>query len=187
MPPDNVGRERQTLEQSLTKLGVDFVDLWLVHWPPNRQATPAAWEQFVQARSDGLARSIGVSNYSLGQIDELSQATGVTPEVNQIRWGTSIYDPSVASGLEQRGVVLEGYSPFKASNLDDPTLTRIASDYDASAAQIIVAWHVAHNFVVIPKSVRQERIVANAAGAKIELNADEVAALDDLSGGRRTS
>ena len=66
--------------------------------------------------------SIGVSNYSLDQIDELTQATGVTPAVNQIRWGPRIYDPAVVTGLDQRGVVLEGYSPFKASNLDDPTL-----------------------------------------------------------------
>jgi 2,5-diketo-D-gluconate reductase A len=187
MPPDNVGRERGTLEQSLTKLGVDFVDLWLVHWPPNRRATPAAWEEFVRARSDGLTRSIGVSNYSLSQIDELTDATGVTPAVNQIRWGTSVYDPSVVSGLAQRGVVLEGYSPFKTSNLDDPALLEIASRYDASAAQIVVAWHVTHSFVVIPKSVHQERIVANAAGARIELTADEVAKIDDLSGHRRTS
>jgi 2,5-diketo-D-gluconate reductase A len=187
MPPDNVGWERRTLEQSMTKLGVDFVDLWLVHWPPNRQATPAAWQEFVRAREDGLTRAIGVSNYSLSQIDELTEATGVTPEVNQIRWGTSIYDPSVASGLEQRGVVLEGYSPFKASNLDDPALATIAARYDASPAQIVVAWHVAHRFVVIPKSVHRERIVANAAGAKIDLTAEEVAAIDDLSGGRRSS
>jgi 2,5-diketo-D-gluconate reductase A len=187
MPPDNVGRERRTLEDSLTKLGVDFVDLWLVHWPPNRQAAPTAWEEFVRARDDGLARSIGVSNYSLSQIDELTEATGVTPEVNQIRWGTSIYDPSVVSGLEQRGVVLEGYSPFKASNLDDATLATIAARHDATTAQIVVAWHVAHGFVVIPKSARQERIVANAAGARLELTADEVAAIDDLSGRPRTS
>jgi 2,5-diketo-D-gluconate reductase A len=187
MPPDNVGRERQTLEKSLTKLGVDFVDLWLVHWPPNRQATPSAWEEFIRARSDGLAREIGVSNYSLDQIDELIRVTGAAPAVNQIRWGTSIYDPSVVSGLGERGVVLEGDSPFKASNLDDPTLAAIASRHNASTAQVVVAWHVAHGFVVIPKSARPERIVANAAGAAIELAADEVAAIDDLAGQRRTS
>ena len=181
MPPDNVGRERQTLEESLTKLGVEFVDLWLVHWPPRRQATPEAWEEFIRAREDGLARSIGVSNYSLDQIDQLTQATGVTPAVNQIRWGTSIYDPAVATGLEQRGVVLEGYSPFKASNLDDPTLVSIASSHEATTAQIVIAWHVAHRFVVIPKSVHHERIVANAAGARIELSADELTAIDGLA------
>jgi 2,5-diketo-D-gluconate reductase A len=181
MPPENVGRERRTLEESLSKLGVDFVDLWLVHWPPNRQATPTAWEHFVQARQDGLARSIGVSNYSLDQIDELTEATGVTPEVNQIRWGTSIFDPAVVSGLEQRAVVLEGYSPFRASNLEDERLVAIGSRHGATAAQIVVAWHVAHGFVVIPKSVHPERIVANAAGARIELTADEVAAIDALT------
>ena len=182
MPPDSVGRERQTLEESLTKLGVDFVDLWLVHWPPHRRAAPEAWEEFIRAREDGLARSIGVSNYSLDQIDQLTQATGVTPAVNQIRWGTSIYDTAVVTGLQQRGVVLEGYSPFKASNLDDPTLVSIASSHDATTAQIVIAWHVAHDFVVIPKSVRQERIVANAAGARIELTADQLTAIDGLTG-----
>jgi len=87
----------------------------------------------------------------------------------------------MVSGLEQRGVVLEGYSPFKVSNLRDPTLVSIAGRHDATAAQVIVAWHLAHGFVVIPKSVRRERIVSNAEGARINLTADEVAAIDGLS------
>ncbi len=181
LPPDHAGRERRTLEESLSKLRVDYVDLWLVHWPPNGRAAPRVWEQFVRARQDGLARAVGVSNYSLSQIDELTGVTGVTPEVNQIRWGPSIYDLAVMSGLQQRGVVLEGYSPFKVSNLSDPKLVSIASDHDATPAQVIVAWHIAHGFVVIPKSSHLERIVANAAGARIELTADEVAAIDGLS------
>jgi 2,5-diketo-D-gluconate reductase A len=182
LPPDHGGRERQTIEESLTKLGVDRVDLWLVHWPPNGQASPEVWAKVVEAQQDGLATNIGVSNYSLEQIDELVAATGVTPAVNQIRWSPGIYDPTVAAGLSERGVVLEGYSPFKASNLDDPTLVRIAGEHDATAAQVIVAWHVAHGFVVIPKSVRRERIEANAAGARITLTDDEVAAIDALGG-----
>jgi 2,5-diketo-D-gluconate reductase A len=182
LPPENVGRERQTIEESLSKLGVDHVDLWLVHWPPHRQASPEVWAEVVKAQQDGLATNIGVSNYSLAQIDELTAATGVTPAVNQIRWSPGIYDAAVASGLAERGVVLEGYSPFKASNLDDPTLTRIAEAHDATAAQVIVAWHVAHGFVVIPKSVHRERIEANAAGTRVELSDDEVAAIDALGG-----
>ncbi|SEQ56047.1 aldo/keto reductase [Microlunatus flavus] len=180
LPPDHGGRERQTIEESLTKLGTDHVDLWLVHWPPDGQASPEVWAEVVRAQQDGLATSIGVSNYSLEQIDELTAATGVTPAVNQIRWSPGIYDAAVASGLAERGVVLEGYSPFKASNLDDPTLVRIAEAHDATTAQVIVAWHVAHQFVVIPKSVRRERIEANAAGADIALSSDEVAAIDAL-------
>ena len=181
LPPDNAGRERPTLEESLRKLGTEYVDLWLIHWPPNRQASPPVWEEMIKAQQDGLARSIGVSNYSLDQIDELTAATGVTPAVNQIRWGPMIYDRAVATGLAERGVVLEGYSPFKASNLNDSTLQSIAEAHDATPAQIVVAWHVAHGFVVIPKSSRPERIAANAAGARVELTDDEVAAIDKLS------
>jgi len=181
LPPQHAGRERRTLQDSLTKLRLDYVDLWLVHWPPNGQASPQVWEQLVKARQDSLAMAIGVSNYSLGQIDELTKATGVTPQVNQIRWGPALYEPDMVSGLEQRGVVLEGYSPFKVSNLRDPTLVSIAGRHDATAAQVIVAWHLAHGFVVIPKSVRRERIVSNAEGARINLTADEVAAIDGLS------
>ena len=182
LPPDHIGRERQTIEESLTKLGVEHVDLWLVHWPPNKQASPEVWAEVVKAQQDGLATNIGVSNYSLDQIDELTAATGVTPAVNQIRWSPGIYDATIASGLAERGVVLEGYSPFKASNLDDPTLVRIAEAHDATTAQVIVAWHAAHEFVVIPKSVRRERIEANAAGAQIQLTADEIVAIDGLGG-----
>jgi 2,5-diketo-D-gluconate reductase A len=184
LPPAHAGRERRTLGESLTKLGLDFIDLWLVHWPPNGQAAPGVWQQFIRAQQEGLTKAIGVSNYSLRQIDELIQVTGVVPQVNQIRWGPPLYDAAIVSGLQQRGVVLEGYSPFKVSNLKDPTLVSIATRHDATAAQVIVAWHIAHGFVVIPKSVRRERIAANAAGVQIKLTAEEVAMIDNLSNAR---
>jgi 2,5-diketo-D-gluconate reductase A len=179
--PSHAGREHRTLGDSLAKLGLDYLDLWLVHWPPNGQSAPRVWQQFIRAQQEGLTKAIGVSNYSLRQIDELIQVTGVAPQVNQIRWGPSLYDPTVASGLEQRGVALEGYSPFKVSNLHDPTLVSIAAEHEATTAQVIVAWHIAHGFVVIPKSIRRERIVSNAAGARITLTAEEVAGIDGLS------
>ena len=181
MPPERVGRERQTLEESLTRLGVDHVDLWLVHWPPDGRATPRAWEQFARAQQDGLATSIGVSNYSLAQIDELTAATGVTPAVNQIRWGPMLYDAALAQGLRERGVVLEGYSPLQATALDDPQLQAVAAAHDTTAAAVVIAWHVVHGYVVIPKSARRERIVSNAEAVRLPLTADEVAALDALS------
>jgi 2,5-diketo-D-gluconate reductase A len=181
LPPDHAGRERRTLEESLTKLRLDRVDLWLIHWPPNKQASPAVWGELIDAQQAGLATSIGVSNYSLDQIDELTSATGVSPAVNQIRWAPPIFDAAVVSGLRQRNVVLEGYSPFKVSNLADPTLISIADAHDANTAQVIVAWHVAHGFVVIPKSSKPERIISNAAGAHLQLTDNEIAALDGLS------
>lgn len=180
LPPDAADRVRETIEESLEQLGLDHLDLWLVHWPPNGEARPDVWEQVVQAQADGLTRAVGVSNYSLAQIDELVSATGTTPAVNQVKWSPVEYDRAIADGLSERGVVLEGYSPFKASNLQDPTLVSIAEAHDVDAAQVIVAWHVAHEFVVIPKSSNPERIASNAAGARIELSADEVARIDAL-------
>jgi len=180
LPPDNADRVRETIEESLEQLGLDHLDLWLVHWPPNGEARPDVWAQLVEAQEAGLTKAIGVSNYSLAQIDELIDATGATPAVNQIRWSPAEFDREVADGLRERGVVLEGYSPFKASNLQDPTFVEIAEAHDADAAQVIVAWHVAHEFVVIPKSTNPDRIRSNAAGATLELTADELARIDAL-------
>src|SRR5690606_26589192 len=118
MPPDHVGRERQTLEESLSALGVDRIDLWLIHWPPNGTAGVDSWKVFVPAREEGLVRDIGVSNYSLAQIDELTQAPGVTPAVNQIKWTPFLYAQAIGDGHRERNVVLEGYSPFRAAQLD---------------------------------------------------------------------
>ena len=163
-PAANAGRERRALEQSLARLGRDHVDLWRIHWPPDGRAAPEVWAELVRARQDGLARAIGV-----------------TPEVNQIRWGPLLYDPQEVAGLAVRGVVHEAYSPLKASNLSDPRLVEIAQGHDVSAAQVVIAWHLAHGFMVIPKSARPERIADNAAAVLLPLTADEVAGVDALA------
>lgn len=182
MPPDHAGRERRTIEESVSALGVDHVDLWLVHWPPGGTAGVDSWKAFVQARDEGFAKDIGVSNYSLAQIDELISATGVTPAVNQIRWNPFLYDQSIVDGHRERGVVLEGYSPFRAARLDDPLLGSLAERYGKTVAQIIVRWHVQHQFVVIPKSAQRERIVANVDVRDFELTEEEMSRLDGLGG-----
>jgi 2,5-diketo-D-gluconate reductase A len=181
LPAEHAGRERQTLEESLTKLGVDQIDLWLVHWPPGGKAAPRVWEELVRALEDGLVGAIGVSNYTLEQIDELTAATSVTPAVNQIRWGPGLYDPDLVQGHRERGVVLEGYSPLRATNLDDPVLQDIAAAHGTTTAQVVIAWHVAHGFVVIPKSAQRERIVSNAEAIRIPLTRQQVGAIDALS------
>lgn len=182
-PPDRVGEERAILEQSLSALGVDRLDLWLVHAPGGEDRSDplvSTWEHFVAAQSEGLVTSIGVSNYTVEQIDTLTEATGVRPAVNQIKWSPAHHDPAVAAAHAERGVVLEGYSAFRTSNLDDPVLTEIAEAHDATTAQVIVGWHVAHQWVIIPKSTHAERIRANADGIRIELTDDEVARIDGL-------
>jgi diketogulonate reductase-like aldo/keto reductase len=180
LPSGRAGDVRKTIDESLAALGLDHVDLWLIHWPPNDDARPDVWEQFVAIRDAGLARAIGVSNYDAAQIDEITEATGVAPAVNQIPWSPSLYDPVVVEAHRARGVVLEGYSPFKTSNLSDPVLTEIAERHGVTTRQVVLRWHVDHGFVVIPKSSDPARIVANFDVFGFALDAAEVARIDTL-------
>ncbi len=178
LPPDRIGRERQTLDASLTALGTDYVDLWLIHWPPRAGSGPDLWQALLSAREDGRARAVGVSNYNAEQIDEL----GETPAVNQIPWSPFDYDPVVVAEHRERGIALEGYSGFKRSDLSHPVLTAIASAHGVSTAQVVLRWHLEHRIVVIPKSRTPERIAANFDVFDFSLSADEVSRIDALSG-----
>lgn len=180
LPREHAGRERATIEQSLRDLGLEDVDLWLVHWPPGGQARPETWEQFLAVRDDGLARAVGVSNYSVTQIDELVSATGEAPALNQIRWSPALYDPRVVEGHRERGVVLEGYSPLRATDLDHPTLKDVAQELGVTTAQVVVRWHLEHEVVVIPKSERRERIASNFDVFGFRLSEEQVARIDRM-------
>ena len=180
LPPERAGQERATIEASLRALGVDAVDLWLIHWPPGRSRSVRVWQEFLAAREAGLVRAAGVSNYGTEEIDELVAATGERPAVNQIRFGPSLYDPAVVAAHRDRGVVLEGYSPFKTTNLHDPVLTRIAQAHGVDPARVVLRWHIQHEIVVIPKSKTPERIARNADIDGFELTADEMATIDDM-------
>lgn len=180
LPPGNVGREAQTLDASLKALGVDFVDLWLVHWPPNGEARPDTWKAFIEALEQGKTRAIGVSNYSIAQIDELIGATGQAPAINQIPWNPFAFDEREVAELRSRQVVLEGYSPLKRSDLGNPVLAEIAAAHDKTAAQVILRWHVEHGFVVIPRSRRREHIEENFAIFDFEPTPEELRRLDRL-------
>jgi 2,5-diketo-D-gluconate reductase A len=180
LPSGNAGRVRETIEESLADLGVDYVDLWLIHWPPSGDARPDVWQQFIEIRDAGLTRAIGVSNYDAAQIDEITEATGVVPAVNQIKWSPALYDPVVVEAHRARGVVLEGYSPFKTSDARDPVLAEIAERHGVTTRQVVLRWHVDHGFVVIPKSSKPARIAANFDVFGFALTAAEVARIDTL-------
>jgi 2,5-diketo-D-gluconate reductase A len=180
LPPGNAGRERRTLDDSLRALGMDYVDLWLVHWPPRGRALVPTWEALLAARDQGLARAVGVSNYSTAQLDELQAATGQTPQVNQIPWAPALFDAAELEEHRRRGVVLEGYSPFKNTDLRHPVLAEIADRHGVTPAQVVVRWHVDHQVVVIPKSATPERIAANFDVWAFSLTDEELAAVDGL-------
>jgi diketogulonate reductase-like aldo/keto reductase len=178
LPPGRAGAERATLAASLDALGLGHVDLWLIHWPPSGGARPDVWERFLELQGEGLARAVGVSNYSLDQIDELERATSVLPAVNQIEWSPALYDAATLAGHRQRGVQLEGYSPLKTMRLRDPRLVRIAEAHGVTPAQIVIRWHIEHEIVVIPKSSRPDRIASNADVFRFSLSEDELEVLD---------
>ncbi|GII99271.1 diketogulonate reductase-like aldo/keto reductase [Sediminihabitans luteus] len=182
LPPDRAGRERETLEASLELLGVEQLDLWLIHWPPDGVASPWVWERLVELRDEGLVRSIGVSNYSVEQVDVLSEQVGETPAVDQIPWSPADHDSAVAHQLAQRGVLLEGYSPLRRTDLDHPVLATIAAAHQVTPAQVVLRWHLDHGYVVIPKSVTPARIAENFAVTAFALTADELAQVDGLAG-----
>ena len=181
LPPSCAGRERATLGDSLDALGVEYVDLWLIHWPPSGLARPDVWERLLELRAEGLAREVGVSNYSVRQLDELERATGHQPVVNQIEWSPALFDRNVLDEHRRRGVQLEGYSPLKTMNLRDPQLVRIAEAHGVTPAQVVLRWHIEHRIVAIPKSTNSKRIAENAAIFGFELTPSEVEDLDGLA------
>jgi 2,5-diketo-D-gluconate reductase A len=185
MWPDRAGRERETIEESLAALGLERVDLWLIHWPPSGRARPDVWERFLEVQADGLARAVGVSNYSVAQLDELSAATGQLPAVNQIEWGPALYDAQILEEHRRRGVQLEGYSPLKTTDLRNRRLVEIADAHGVTPAQVVIRWHLEHEIVVIPKSANPSRIGENADVFGFTLRDAEIATLDELGSGAR--
>ncbi len=181
--PSDAGRARAVVRQSLQALRTDYLDLWLVHWPPPRRgASRQLWNELLEIQADGLVRDVGVSNYSLPEIDDLTRSSGRTPAVNQIDWGPTRYDERLLAGHAERGIAVEGYSSLKNTNLDEPALAKIAAAHGATSAQIVLRWHLEHHVTVIPKSARPERIAANFDVLGFSLTPAEVASIDALAG-----
>jgi diketogulonate reductase-like aldo/keto reductase len=180
LPPGNAGRARATISESLRALGTSYVDLWLVHWPPRRGASPRLWQEFLAIRDEGLSRSVGVSNYSVAEIDELIEATGERPAINQIPWSLPQYDPALLAAHAERRVAVEGYSSLKHTKLRDPVLSEIAARHGVTPAQVVLRWHLELGIIVIPKSARPERIDSNLDLFGFSLSAEEMARLNRL-------
>jgi len=181
LPAERAGRAAETLDASLRALDVAAVDLWLIHWPTTARELVPTWEALLAARADGRARAVGVSNFSTPQIDRITSETGQAPALNQVPWSPFEHDAKRLAEHEERGIVLEGYSPFKRSNLRSPALATISAAHAVTPAQVVLRWHLQHGIVVIPKSATPERIDENLNVYGFELTADEMSTIDGLS------
>jgi 2,5-diketo-D-gluconate reductase A len=172
--------------RSLERLGVDYVDLYLVHWP-ERGAT-WAWPGMEQAHDRGYARSIGVSNYGVAELDEALAIAGTRPVVNQVQFSPFEYRRRLLEACVEREVALEAYSPLGTGrHLADPDLARIAQRSGHTPAQVLIRWCLQRGTTVIPKSSHRERIAENGEVFDFELSEDEMRSLDalDRTGGTR--
>jgi diketogulonate reductase-like aldo/keto reductase len=179
-PPGRAGQELETLRSSLELLQTDHVDLWLIHWPADGPANTDMWRAFVEARDAGLAREIGVSNFDVSLIDDITEATGAAPAVNQVEWSPLLFDPETLTAHRDRDIALEGYSALRGGTLEHPAILEIAERAGCTPAQVIIGWHLQHDVIVIPKSVHADRIRSNGDVAGLELSEQDMATLDAL-------
>ncbi len=177
----------RAVDASLEALGLEQVDLYLVHWPVEglRRDT---WRAFERIRADGKARAIGVSNYTARHLDELLAHAKEPPAVNQVEFSPFLNQRGLLERCRKEGIQLEAYGPLvRGHKMDHPVLERLARKHGRTPAQVLLRWGIQHELVVIPKSVRPERIRENADVFGFELDADDLRELDGLDEGYRTS
>ena len=177
----------RSFDESLAKLGSDYVDLFLVHWPmPNRADLDmvATWKAMTKLLEDGRLRSIGVSNFLPEHIERISQATGVMPVNNQIELHPQFMNRSSADYCRQHGIAVTAWSPLARGRVfDTPQVTTVAQQLGVTPAQVVLRWHIQLGNVVIPKSVTPARIAANLDIDSFELSSQQMELISSLDQG----
>jgi methylglyoxal/glyoxal reductase len=180
-------RTLRGIDKSLATLGLEQVDLYLVHWPVEGLRHDS-WRAMEKILADGKARAIGVSNYTIRHLDELLARAKEPPSVNQVEFNPFLHQRALLEHCRRHGVQLEAYGPLvRGHRMDHPALVRVARKHGRTPAQVLLRWGLQHDLVVIPKSVHAERIRENADLYGFALDAEDLAALDGLDEGYRTS
>jgi diketogulonate reductase-like aldo/keto reductase len=167
-------------ERSLKTLGLDRIDLYLIHWPVEKRRLDS-WRALTRLQDEGVCRSIGVSNYTIGHLEELARHSDRVPCVNQVELSPFLAQPELRNFCHLHKIVVEAYSPLtRGRRLGDPVVGTIAAAHSKTPAQVLLRWAIQHEMVVIPKSVRPARIAENAAIFGFALSDVEMARLDGL-------
>ncbi|WIY00244.1 aldo/keto reductase [Amycolatopsis mongoliensis] len=176
------------LEGSLRRLGFDYVDLYLIHWPlPHKDNYVRTWRAFGDILRAGKARAIGVSNFQPAHLDRLAEEAGTVPAVNQIELHPALQQTELRAYHQAHGIATEAWSPLaQAEVLADPVLTELAGKHDRTAAQVVLRWHLQLGNIVFPKSSSPDRIKENIDVFGFELDEEDMTAIGKLDDGRRT-
>jgi diketogulonate reductase-like aldo/keto reductase len=179
---------KRAAKESLQRLQMDHVDLLLIHWPvPAKDQYVETWQAFIELQAEGLARSIGVSNFKGPHLERLIAETGVTPAVNQVELHPQFQQAGLRREHADLGIHTEAWSPLgKGMVFDDPTVAAMAQAHGKSPAQIVLRWHLQLGNIVIPRSVTPSRIEENFDVFDFELTSEEMTAFEALETGGRT-
>jgi diketogulonate reductase-like aldo/keto reductase len=173
----------RAIDESLNKLQMDYVDLYLEHWPVEGLRLES-WKAMEKILSDGKAKAIGISNFMKRHVEELLDSCNIVPAVNQIELSPFIYQfrKDTIDFCLENDIAIEAYSPLtKGRKLDDPTLKKIAAKYEKTTAQILIRWALEYEFIVIPKSTKQQRIIENASIFDFSISKEDMDFLDGLN------
>jgi len=175
---------KRAFHASLRRLGMDRVDLYLVHWPV-RGKYKETYRAIEDLYEEGLIRTIGVSNFKVHHLQDLLASCRVKPMVNQIELHPLLTQRETVEFCKREGIAVESWSPIMKGKLDLPLLRELAEKYGKTPAQIVIRWHLQHGYVVIPKSAREERIAENCRVFDFKLSAEDMGRIDGLNRDQR--
>jgi len=176
----------KAFESSLKRLGLSYVDLYLIHWPVQGKIIET-WKAMIKLLNSGKVNAIGVSNYSINELKETIHSSDIVPAINQVEFHPFLNQKDLLQFCKSNVIQLEAYSPLtRGERLNDPNIVRIAKAYDKTSAQILVRWSLQHDLVVIPKSSHEERILENSQVFDFHINQKDMEILDLLNEDLRT-
>ncbi|MER0001159.1 aldo/keto reductase [Corynebacterium sp. KPL4015] len=177
-------KAEQAFQESMEKLKLDYLDLYLIHWPwPQGGLYVETFESIARLQGMGQIASIGVANFYEEVLEDLIEKTGITPVLNQVELHPGFTQPELREFHHKHGIVTEAWSPLaRGVVLNNPEIEKIAATHQATEGQVVLAYLMAKGISVIPKSARSERLKENLAAAELELGKDEIAAIDSLEG-----